>query len=162
MTADDEALGQQVTFDEIGRMLLHYARSQGRSPRLALVLSGGGAKCSYQVGAVAAIEEKLAALHGANPDYPLDINLVVGTSGGAINALPIALGVTRSDEGRHQFADVWQSLDQRDIVRPARFVARTLASGSHFCRLRLCCGSYAGSYPTSLNADGGLEQSSRS
>jgi predicted acylesterase/phospholipase RssA len=103
-------------------MLLHYARSQSNPPRLALVLSGGGAKCSYQVGAVAAIEQKLATLRDENPDVPLDINLVVGTSGGAINALPIALGVTKSDEGRHQFADVWQSLDQRDIVRPARLV----------------------------------------
>jgi predicted acylesterase/phospholipase RssA/ABC-type phosphate/phosphonate transport system substrate-binding protein len=122
MTADDEDDAHQVTFDEIGRMLLHYARSQGQSPRLALVLSGGGAKCSYQVGAVAAIEEKLATLRDENPDVSLDVNLVVGTSGGAINALPIALGVTKSDEGRHQFADVWQGLDQRDIVRPARLV----------------------------------------
>jgi predicted acylesterase/phospholipase RssA/ABC-type phosphate/phosphonate transport system substrate-binding protein len=114
--------GQSMSVDEIGRVLLHYARTQPRRPRLALVLSGGGAKCSYQVGAVAAIEEKLALLRAANPQFNPDIDLVVGTSGGAINALPVALGITKSEAGRQQFRDVWISLDQRDIVRPARLI----------------------------------------
>lgn len=118
----DAAELQQVSLDEIGRLLAHQARSQPKPPRLALVLSGGGAKCSYQVGAVAAIEEKLGELRRDNPGTDLDISLVVGTSGGAINSLPIALGVTRSDEGRKDFLDVWQKLDQRKIVRPAKIV----------------------------------------
>ena len=109
-----------ITFDEIGRLLIHDARTQPRPPRLALVLSGGGAKCSYQVGAVAAIEEQLAELRAANPKLDLDIHLVVGTSGGAINALPVALGLTSTPEGREHFQSVWTSLDQRDIVRPSR------------------------------------------
>src|SRR5262249_55553758 len=82
---------QQITLDEIGRLLVQHARSQRAPPRLAVVLSGGGAKCAYQVGAVQALEEKLAELRQENPDEALDISLVVGTSGGAINALPIAL-----------------------------------------------------------------------
>src|SRR4029079_5611932 len=104
--------GQSVTISVIGRTLVHFAHTQPRPPRLALVLSGGGAKCSYQVGAVSAIEEQLAKLRTANPDIHLDIDLVVGTSGGAINALPIALGITSSAEGREQFRHVWLSLDQ--------------------------------------------------
>ena len=110
----------RVALDEIGSLLVHFARTQPVPPRLALVLSGGGAKCSYQVGAVAAIEEELAELRTANPTLDLDIHLVVGTSGGAINALPVALGITASAAGREHFRDVWTSLDQRDIVRPSR------------------------------------------
>ena len=110
---------QPVSMDEIGQVLLHSARSQPKPPRLAVVLSGGGAKCSYQVGAICALEEKLAQLRRQNPDLPLEIDLVVGTSGGAINAVPIAFGVTSTKEGRDQFQKVWQSLDQRNIVVPS-------------------------------------------
>jgi len=110
---------QGVRLDEIGAMLLHRWRAQPHPPRLAVVLSGGGAKCSYQIGAVAALEEKLARLREDNPDTNVDIDLVVGTSGGAINALPIAMGITATPEGREEFRDVWLHLDQRDIVRPS-------------------------------------------
>jgi predicted acylesterase/phospholipase RssA/ABC-type phosphate/phosphonate transport system substrate-binding protein len=113
---------QQISIDEIGRLLVHHARSQPAPPRLALVLSGGGAKCAYQVGAVRALEEQLAELRHENPGLPFDISLVVGTSGGAINALPIALGITRMPEGRDDFLNVWTRLDQRKIVRPALVV----------------------------------------
>ncbi len=113
---------QTISLDEIGRLLVHHARSQPAPPRLALVLSGGGAKCAYQVGAVAALEEMLEALRHQNAEVETDIALVVGTSGGAINALPIALGVTRMAEGRDDFLDVWSRLDQRKIVRPSLVV----------------------------------------
>ena len=72
--------GEKASLDEFGQLLLLYARSQPRPPRLALVLSGGGAKCSYQVGAVTALEEKLAELRRDNPEPGLDIGLVVGTA----------------------------------------------------------------------------------
>ncbi len=117
-----ESDSQTISLDEIGRLLVHHARSQPAPPRLALVLSGGGAKCAYQVGAVAALEEMLEAVRQQNADDKTDIALVVGTSGGAINALPMALGVTRSAEGRDDFLDVWTRLDQRKIVRPAQIV----------------------------------------
>jgi len=113
---------QSVTLDEVGQILLHSAHSQPEPPRLALVLSGGGAKCSYQVGAVAALEEELAELRRQDPRIRLDIDLVVGTSGGAINSVPIAAGVTSTEAGRADFHDVWKDLDQREIVRPASIV----------------------------------------
>ncbi|MBW3600958.1 MAG: patatin-like phospholipase family protein, partial [Planctomycetes bacterium] len=115
-------LAQSVSLDEIGNMLVHHCTAKGEPPRLALVMSGGGAKCSYQAGAVAAIEEKLAELRRRYSDCPLDINLVVGTSGGAINAAPIAMGVTATEAGRQDFQKVWTSLDQRDLVRPSWIV----------------------------------------
>lgn len=113
---------QNVSLEDIGRLLVHHARSQPSPARLALVLSGGGAKCAYQVGAVAAVEEHLERLRRNEPDVAPDIDLVVGTSGGAINALPIALGVTRTDEGRRDFLETWSQFDQRRIVRPTRVV----------------------------------------
>ena len=66
------------------------------SARTAVVLSGGGAKCSYQAGAVIEIEANLAELNerrAKKNKEPVDIDLVVGTSGGAINALLVAAGV---------------------------------------------------------------------
>ena len=89
-SAVEDRQRQPVSMDEIGRILLQSARSQPVPPRLAVVLSGGGAKCSYQVGAVCALEEELEKLRKQNPEINLDINLIVGTSGGAINAVPIA------------------------------------------------------------------------
>ena len=118
-TMAEDHLAQPVSLDEIGQILLHSARSQPTPPRLAVVLSGGGAKCSYQVGAICALEEQLAELRKQNPGLPLDIDLVVGTSGGAINAVPIAFGVTSTAAGRQEFQEVWESLDQRDVVVPS-------------------------------------------
>jgi predicted acylesterase/phospholipase RssA/ABC-type phosphate/phosphonate transport system substrate-binding protein len=112
---------QTVSLDELGRILVHHIYSEPHPPRIALVLSGGGAKCAYQVGAVAAVEEKLAELRQGD-DPGLDIGLVVGTSGGAINALPIALGISADPGGRADLRRVWTTLDQREIVRPSRLV----------------------------------------
>jgi len=128
---------QAVTLNEIGQTLLHHARSQPKPPRLAVVLSGGGAKCSYQVGAVAALEEELAGLRRQNPDCGLDIALVVGTSGGAINSVPVVLGVTSTTEGRADFQQVWKELDQRDIVRPATVVRANI--GLWFALFQAAC-----------------------
>jgi predicted acylesterase/phospholipase RssA len=114
----EDLLSPAVSLKNIGQDLLHYSRSHRDPPRLALVLSGGGAKCAYQVGAVKALEEMLEGLRKTNPDKGLDIALVVGTSGGAINSLPIALGITSTAEGRTDMIALWKSLDQRDLIRP--------------------------------------------
>ena len=114
----EDLLSPTVSLKNIGQDLLHYSRSHKEPPRLALVLSGGGAKCAYQVGAVKALEEMLEGLRKTNPDKGLDIALVVGTSGGAINSLPIALGITSTPEGRADLIALWKSLDQRDLIRP--------------------------------------------
>jgi len=134
-TQSDEA--QTVSLDEIGQILLHHVRSQPRPPRLAVVLSGGGAKCAYQVGAVRALEEKLAELRRDHPQSGLDIALVVGTSGGAINALPVALGISATEPGQADLQQVWSELDQRQIVRPSRVVRGNMGLWSAL--LQLAC-----------------------
>ncbi len=109
---------QTVSLDEIGQILQHYAKSQPLPPRLALVLSGGGAKCSYQAGAISAIEEKLERTKKTFKNINFDIDMVVGTSGGAVNALPVALGITQTQKGREELKKVWTRLDQRMILQP--------------------------------------------
>lgn len=112
----------QLTLGEAGKMLLLHQCSQPTPPRIAVVFAGGGAKCSYQVGAIQAVEEALSSLRESTQQSAFDVNLVVGTSGGALNALPVALGISRSPKSRSLLGDVWQELDQRDIIRPSRRV----------------------------------------
>jgi predicted acylesterase/phospholipase RssA/ABC-type phosphate/phosphonate transport system substrate-binding protein len=94
---------------------------RGNSPRLALVLSGGGAKCAYQAGAVVEIEKKLKEMNADRGNkLPLDIGLVVGTSGGAINALLVGLGVTRTENAPEKMAKMWSSFKQQQFFQPSR------------------------------------------
>jgi len=112
-----------------------------RQSRLALVLSGGGAKCSYQAGAIVEIEKQLqekskqkkaeleAKLAGADAEKlkketevlakKLDIDLVVGTSGGAINALLAAMRVTGHAEASNGLSGAWKSFKQQQFLRPS-------------------------------------------
>ena len=62
--------------------------------KLAIVLSGGGAKGAFQVGVLDALITK----HGVKPD------IVVGTSTGAIQAL----GVAQND--MPELLDIWLGL----------------------------------------------------
>jgi predicted acylesterase/phospholipase RssA/ABC-type phosphate/phosphonate transport system substrate-binding protein len=117
----------RLDLDEVAALLFHDARSQPTPLRLAIVFSGGGAKCSYQIGAIRAIEEKLAQLRRETGDPSIDVSLVVGTSGGAINALPVAMGMSRTTPLCDELAAVWRSLDQRAIIRPSWVVRMNLA-----------------------------------
>jgi hypothetical protein len=134
---------QSLSLAEMGQLLVHHARSQPTPPRLAVVLSGGGAKCSYQVGVIAALEERLARLRQQNPDARgLNIALVVGTSGGAINAVPVALGVQQTEAGREAFTAIWTELDQREIVRPSAAVRWNMGLWFAFFVATWCWGSW--------------------
>ena len=115
----------------IGELLDDFARYVDQpnienrvTPRLALVLSGGGAKCAYQAGAISAIEAKLREINKARaaepkPRQPIDINLVVGTSGGAINALLVASGVTKAENASGALGDLWGSFRQQQFFQPS-------------------------------------------
>lgn len=112
-----EALNR-TDLNDLVLTLRHYNRTHPSPARLAVVLAGGGAKCSYQAGAVRALEEKLAQARKQFEDENLDIHLVVGTSGGAINALAVAMGLTTSSEGYQDLSAAWLDLDQKEIVSP--------------------------------------------
>jgi predicted acylesterase/phospholipase RssA len=142
-------MGQQFfTLEQIVGKLRGYENIHPGATRLALVLSGGGAKCAYQVGAISAIENEINAAQTAGEDNekevtsdvqheggseplgtdaaqasapkpkPLDIGVVVGTSGGAINALCVALGLTRTEQGQDDLRDTWLHFSQRDFFHP--------------------------------------------
>lgn len=121
-----------VDLDQIMARLRNYSEAHpsrnGKCPvRLAVVLSGGGAKCAYQLGVVEALESRLEKLKrerkppgvggAGSGEEEIDINLVVGTSGGAINALSVALGLARDEADRQRLRDTWRSFNQGDFFR---------------------------------------------
>jgi predicted acylesterase/phospholipase RssA len=116
--AHDRAMLDRVGLDDLVLTLRHYNQTHQDPARVGLVLTGGGAKCSYQAGAVRAIEERLAAARHDYEDPNLDIHVVVGTSGGAINALAVAMGLTETETGFADLRQAWLNLDQREIVAP--------------------------------------------
>ncbi|HEV7673739.1 MAG TPA: patatin-like phospholipase family protein [Candidatus Angelobacter sp.] len=145
---------------QIGDELYHYSdcKKDGtceRLPRLAVVLSGGGAKCAYQAGALESIEEVLdKRRHACEKETPdnkycnkiFDIDVLVGTSGGSINALLAAAGNTNTANGRLNMEHVWGTLNQNDLVEPSARLKLWLAASfgmlQAFC-LALLVGLFA-------------------
>ena len=68
-------------------------------PTNALILSGGGARASYQVGVLRALSDILPHLHNPFP-------IICGTSAGAINAAALA---AHPGEFRESALDLSQS-----------------------------------------------------
>ena len=81
------------------------------SPRLALVLSGGGARAAYQAGVLDAIATQLPP-RAANP-----FAIVCGTSAGAINAAAIAAGATDFARAANELRGLWATLHAPQIYR---------------------------------------------
>ena len=117
---------QMFTLERIGSIVRRHEFHHGTPARLALVLSGGGAKCAYQLGAIQAIESEVSFKEPdeSKGERKVDIDLVVGTSGGAINALTVALGLTRAGDdakfvaSNTQVEDAWKSFKQTDFFSP--------------------------------------------
>ncbi|MGH8463010.1 MAG: patatin-like phospholipase family protein, partial [Pseudomonas sp.] len=77
--------------------------------RKALVLSGGGARASYQVGALRAIAQMLPK-DAANP-----FNIIAGTSAGALNAASLASHAQRLRTGVRTLEYVWRNIDSSQV-----------------------------------------------
>lgn len=120
-------MSNSTTLDQIIKRINNYNIHHPEKPaRVALVLSGGGAKCAYQLGAVEVIEDRLKKAQDENSAPRPSIDLVVGTSGGAINALTIAAEVTKEEAGRQDLRSTWERFSQSEILRPTNFVRRLL------------------------------------
>ena len=77
---------------------------EGATPKVGLVLPGGGARAAYQVGVLKGLAEMLPQ------DAPLPFPIVAGTSAGAINA---ALLASHAQDFRHGVAyldHVWREI----------------------------------------------------
>ena len=126
-STDKALMSTELTLDQIIRRINNYNLHHPEKPaRVALVLSGGGAKCAYQLGAVEVIEERMKKAQSENGAPRPGIDLVVGTSGGAINALTIAAEVTKDDSGRQALRTTWRNFGQSEILKPSDFVRRLL------------------------------------
>lgn len=83
------------------------------SARTAIVLSGGGVRGAYEVGAVAGIIDVL----GLGPGDPPPFQIFSGTSVGAINAAYLAAHTDRGDLAIAGLIDLWESLEVHEYVR---------------------------------------------
>ncbi len=99
-----------------------------RTPAVAVVMSGGGARGAYEAGVLAYLLDELPERLGR----PVRFDIVTGTSVGAIHACYLAATQTEAGAGT-RLADVWRSftLDAVFPVRPteASFVNPTYLAG---------------------------------
>ena len=83
------------------------------SVKTALVLSGGGARGAYEAGVVAYLRNELEPRLGRT--IPLDI--LCGTSVGAVTACALASTMNRPSQQGTQLAEFWSRLSLRQVLR---------------------------------------------
>jgi NTE family protein len=91
------------------------------SERMGLVLTGGGARAAYQVGALRA----LAELHR---DRPLPFEVVAGISAGAINGVVMACAANDFRAGAAALAQTWSSFTPDRIFRTGTLEMASIGS----------------------------------
>lgn len=79
--------------------------------RLALILTGGGARAAYQVGVLKAIAE--AVPRRARSPFPI----VCGTSAGALNAAAIAANADNFRKGVQYLLNTWKGFHANQVYR---------------------------------------------
>ncbi len=82
-----------------------------QTPKVGLVLTGGGARAAYQVGVLRAISEFMPDAT-QNP-FPV----ICGTSAGAINAASIAVSADNFAQGVRELESVWKNFHVGQIYR---------------------------------------------
>jgi NTE family protein len=82
-----------------------------RSPRIGLVLTGGGARSAYQVGVLEAISRSLPR------NAPSPFRVVTGMSAGAIVAAAVACHAQRFREGVVALQRVWRNFHCEQVFR---------------------------------------------
>ena len=82
------------------------------TPRLGLVLSGGGARGAYQAGVLLAICETLEKSY---PGFPFPV--LTGVSAGAINACYLAAHAHDYVEGARKLCDIWRNLTAEQVFK---------------------------------------------
>ena len=85
------------------------------APRLGLVLTGGGARAAYQVGALQAIAQLQRQHLRGRPASPFGI--ITGTSAGAVNAAALACGADDFSTAVRRIARVWRNFRTQQVYR---------------------------------------------
>jgi NTE family protein len=119
------------------------------SPRVALVLPGGGARSAYQVGALKAIAG------WCRPGSPLPFRVLCGTSAGAILAAVLASYAPRFRLGVSALDRVWRDFHVGQVFRTD--TATMLRGGAH-AMLALASGGWLVRPPRSLLDNAPLRQ----
>ena len=97
---------------------------KGDSDRLGLVLTGGGARCAYQVGVLKALSEWLP--RGA----PVPFQILTGTSAGAVSAIVLASRAGDLRAAAAGLEDVWADFEVSDVFRSD--ILSMLRAGLHW------------------------------
>jgi NTE family protein len=106
------------------------AKVGGVARRTAFVLSGGGARGAYEVGVLSYVFGELARLRGGRPP---SIDILCGTSVGAINACYIAAHASDPSLGIKRLVQLWNDLELPKVlgfgVRQALGLPRLILGG---------------------------------
>ena len=79
---------------------------------IGLVLTGGGARAAYQVGALLAVAEM-----SSGPGRSAPFSIFAGVSAGAINAVSMASGAGELPTAAARLADIWRGLTPDSVYR---------------------------------------------
>jgi len=90
-------------------------RNASASPQTGLVLTGGGARAAYQVGALAAVVELLDPDERA--DFANPFPIICGTSAGAINGAALACRAATPRLGVARLREFWETLHTGHVYR---------------------------------------------
>lgn len=82
-----------------------------RVPKIALVLTGGGARAAYQVGVLKAVTELLPRTRHS------PFKILCGTSAGAINAVALATWAENFPAGVDRLGQIWENFHTRQVYR---------------------------------------------
>lgn len=80
---------------------------QERPRRLAIVLSGGGARGAYEAGVLSYIFDELHKARGRR----VVLDIICGTSVGAINSAALAASMSEQQEGMRHLVSLWEGLE---------------------------------------------------
>src|SRR5580704_19571841 len=92
--------------------MTNLATATPRSRRVAMILSGGGARGAYEVGVLSYIFDDLTRLRGAPPR----LDILSGTSVGAINACYLAAHLGDPVLGMRRLVDLWGGLELARVL----------------------------------------------
>lgn len=100
------------------------------SPKISLLLTGGGARAAYQVGVLKAISEWYPRVHHS------PFSIYCGTSAGAINAISIASYASCFRLGVKKLEWIWSRLHSRRIFATSPLGMSGYLAGQWYARLQ--------------------------
>ena len=98
------------------RLVRTRAREQQERRRLGWVFAGGGARGAYEIGVASYVFDRVTREIGR----PLPIDVVSGTSIGAIHASALAVWADDPQAGMKHLAARWTALSLEDVIRVDR------------------------------------------